>query len=86
MIGHHDIARPQGAVVDEFAHAQTHGAEVDGDVRRVDDQPALGVEQSAGEILALLDVGRDGRSLEHLAHLSGDAGESVAHEFEFHRL
>ncbi len=85
MIGHHNIAGSQGQVLGEQADTQSHGAEVNRDVRRIDDQPTLGIEQGAGEILTFLDVGGDGRSLEHLTHFTGDAGKAVAHEFELHR-
>ena len=46
-----------------------HRAEVDGDVLGLHDHPAGGVEQRAGRVAALLDVGRVRRADEHGAHL-----------------
>jgi len=72
VISHHDVTRSQLAVGDQLADAQSHGAEMDRDVGRVDDQPARRVQQRAREVLALFDVGGDRRPLQHLAHLAGD--------------
>ncbi len=76
VVGDHHVARLEGPVGDQLADAETHRAEVDRDVGRVDHQPACGIEQGAREVLALLDIGRDRGPLQHLAHLAGDRSKS----------
>lgn len=50
-------------------HRLLHGAQVDGDVGGVGDQPAVRAKEGAGEVQPLLDVGGDGRALQDSAHL-----------------
>ena len=77
-----EFARVRG---DDGAHARAHGAEVNGHVRRVRDERAAGVEQRAGEIEPLADVDRDGRRLQHGAHLLRHLHEAVVEELELRR-
>ena len=86
MVGDDDVALPHPESFDQAANAQAHGAEMNGDMRCVDHQPALGVEQGAGKILPFLDVGRDRRPLQHRAHFLGDAPETTAHQLQFDGL
>jgi hypothetical protein len=85
VVGHHDIPLLHGDRLPEAAHAEAQGAQVDGDVRGVDHQLARRVEQGAGEIEALLDVGGDGGALEHFAHLPGDRREAMGEQLELNR-
>ena len=55
-------------------------------MRRVGDQPALGIEERAGEVEALLDVHRIGGVLQRHAHLLGDRHEEVVEDLEHHRV
>ena len=57
-----------------------------GQVRRVGDELALGVEQRAGKIEPLLDVDRVGGGLQPQAHLLGDRHVQVVEHFEHHRV
>ena len=78
------LARTQvGHVGAQAAHTFFHRAEVDGDVRSVGDEAAIGVEQGAGKIEAFLDVRGEGRAAKGDAHLLGDGGEAAVEEFEF---
>ena len=60
-----------------------HGAEVDGDMRGLGDEAAVGVEDGAGVVAALLDVGRVRGAAEGDAHLVGDRGEEGGGDAEF---
>ena len=67
---------------DHGAHAFTHGTQVHGNVRRIGDQPALGVEHGTREVEALADVRAETGALEDAPHLFGDGHEQVAHHLE----
>ena len=79
-----DVAGAEGvlAAAQYGAHGVAHGAEVDGDVGCVGDEMALGVEEGAGEVEALLDVNGVGGVDEGGAHLLGDGHEEVVEYFE----
>ena len=79
-----DVARPHAAatLADDGAHRFAHRAQMDGHVGGVGDQPALGVEQGAGEIQPFLDVDRIGGVLEGDPHLLGDGHEEVVEDLE----
>ncbi len=84
VVGDVNLAGAQvGHVVAQAAHAFLHRAEMHGDVRGVGDERGRGVEERAGEIQPLLDVGGQRRALERRAHLFGDRGETAVEEFEF---
>ena len=55
-------------------------------MRRVGDQPAVGVEERTGEIEPLLDVHRVGGVLERHPHLLGDGHEEVVEHLQHHRV
>ena len=77
------FARAGRAASRTAATLARHRAEVDGDVGGLGEQVAVGVEEGAGEVAALLDVGGEGDPLERDAHLLGGGFEEVAEEFEF---
>ena len=83
-----DVARPDVPPVagDHHLDRLAHRAEVHRDVRGVRDQVALGVEDRAGEVEALLDVDRVRRRAEPLAHLLGGGHEQVGEDLEQHRV
>ena len=60
-----------------------HGAEVDGDVGGLGDEAAAAVEDGAGVVAPLLDVGRVRGAAEGDAHLVGDGGEEGVGDGEF---
>ena len=62
---------------DRRAHGQRRRPQVDGNVRRLRDQPAAGVEQRAREVTSLLDVGRQRRAAEDDAHLLRDGRQTL---------
>ena len=64
------------------AHTQAKGPEMHRNVRRVDDELAVGVEQRAGVVEPFLHVGRDGGALQQLAHLLDDRGEPIREQFQ----
>ena len=70
-----DVAGLQGvaAVVEDGADTFAHGAEMYRNVRGVGDEVAVGVEDGAGKVQALLDVHTHGRVLQHGSGLFGDA-------------
>ena len=55
-------------------------------VRRIGDQVAVGVEQRAGEVQALLDVDGVRRVLQTQAHLLGNVHEQVVEDLKHHRV
>ena len=55
-------------------------------MRRVGDQPAVGVEERAGEIEPLLDVHGIGGVLQRHAHLLGDRHEEIVEHLEHDRV
>ena len=55
---------------------------MDGDVRSLSQQSAVGVEERAGVIAALLDVGGVGGARERLAHLLGDGDEALPQDLD----
>ena len=84
VVGHDHVARTRvlGEACEHRAHRRSHGAQVDGNVGRVGDQPARGVEDRAGVVEALLDVGRHRGVAKHRTHLLRHGHEAVAEDFE----
>ena len=64
---------------------QRRRAYVHGDVSGVLDHPAFGVEEGAGEVAPLFDVGRERGAHEQLAHLLGDALQPLAVDLQVER-
>ena len=56
------------------------------DMRGVGDEPAVAIEDGAGEVEPLLDVDRARGVLQRIAHLLGDRGEALVEHFEQHRI
>lgn len=73
--GRHRAAQAPGAGAHLELDGCGHGAQVHGQVRRVGDQRARGVEERAAEVQALLDVDADGGALQDAAHLLRNAHE-----------
>jgi len=87
VVGDHDVARLEIREAGQHgAHGLAHGAEVHGDMGGVGDQAACAVEDRAGVVEALLDVGRDRGVTQHGAHLLRDGHEAVAEDLEAHRI
>ena len=55
-------------------------------MRRVGDEVAVGVEDRAGKVQALLDVDGIRRVLQAQSHLLGDRHEQVVEDFQHHRI
>ena len=70
------VVRPNGG--DRFGHR----AEVDGDVLRLRDHPAVRREERRRAIAPLLDVRGEGRADQHGAHLLRHRPERAAHDLE----
>ncbi len=86
MVGDRDVPGPERQRLPQPSDAQTERPEMDRDVRRVDDQLPGRVEQRAGEIEPLLDVGRDRGAPQPLPHVQGDGAKPVGEQLEPHRL
>ena len=69
-------------MADGGGNGEGHGTEVDGDVGGLGDHVAVGVEDGAREVEALLHVGGVGGALEGNAHFFGDGDEEVLEDFE----
>ena len=74
------------AVVDDRGDRLRHRAEVHRDVLRLRDHPAVGVEEGARAVAALLDVRRAAALDEHHAHLLRDADEGAHEDRQRHRV
>ena len=64
--------------------AAVHRAEMHRDMRGVGDEPAVAIEDGAGEVEPLLDVDRARGVLQRIAHLLGNRGEALVEHFEQH--
>ena len=82
MIGHHHVPGLHRNRLAQPADAEPQGAEMDGDVRRVDHQLARRIQQGAREVEPLLDVGGDRRALKPLSHLPRDGREAVGEQLQ----
>ena len=84
VVGQDDVTSMQ--VVLQGLHLKPdgvlHGAEVNGNVRRVGNEAAGVIEEGAAEVEPLLDVGGDGGSLKNAAHLFCDGHEPVREDRE----
>jgi hypothetical protein len=83
VVDDRDIAgreRPQR--VDHRPHARRHRPEVHGDMRRLREQLAVGVEQRTGKIAPFLDVRTERDALQRNAHLLGRGFEEIAEQFK----
>ena len=81
-----DVAGAEGRQGEGGLDGGGHGAEVDGDVGGLGDQLALGVEEGAGEVAALLDVGGEGGAAKDDAHLFSDGGEEGVEDGQLGRV
>jgi hypothetical protein len=73
---------PGGEAVENGEHAGWHRAQVGRDVGRLRNHAPRAVENRAGKIEPLFDVGRVGRASQCNAHLFGDAGAAMAVKLE----
>ena len=72
-----DIARVRFDRFAQAANADAERAEMHGDMGGIGDELAVGIEQGAGEVQPLLDVGGKGRALQYRAHLFRDRHEEI---------
>src|SRR5450755_3576391 len=63
-----------------------HGAEMHRYVRRLGDEASMQIEERAGEVAPLFNVGRVAAAREHDAHLFRDGGERASKEFQADRI
>src|SRR5579875_751580 len=66
-------------------HRVRHRAQVNGNMRRLRNQTALRIEDSAREIAPLLDIGRIAATSQYHTHLLGDSGERAAKNLQAYR-
>jgi hypothetical protein len=78
------ISRKRRRRGEERLRAQSHRAEMDRNMRGVDDEAALRVEDGAGEVEAFLDVRRDRRATQDFAHLERDRAEAMREQLPRH--
>ena len=81
-----EVALFEGHGFERRPDGQGHGAQVDRDVRALGQGAAVAGEGGAGEILAFLDVGGEGRPAQDGGHLLGDGDEDVLEELELDRV
>ena len=81
-----DVARGPGGERLHRAHRLRHRAEVHRDMGGLRQQSALGVEDRAGVVLALLDVGRERGVAQRRAHLFGRGGDERVEDREPRRI
>ena len=87
VVDHRDVAF--GKRAQPLAHRRDgrgHGAEVDRDVRGLSEQLAVGVEQGAGEVAPLFDVGRERDAPQRDPHLLRRRLEQVAGQLQLDRV
>ena len=82
MIGDDRVAFARRKASHDLPDADAERAEMDRDMRGADHQPSLGIEQCAGKIEPLPDVGGERGAAEQRAHFLDDAHEAVAHEID----
>ena len=78
-----DVAFAEGEGFHDGLDGVGHGAEVNGHVVAHGDDALMAVEEGAGVVAALLDVGRDGGAAEGGAHLFGDGVDGALEDGEF---
>jgi len=86
VIENHDIASLPAHAPDDIPHAPGHRSQMHGDVRGLGHQFTAGIKNGAGEILAILDVGRQGTAFQNGAHLAAYGGQPMGKEAQFHRI
>ncbi len=72
IVNHHHVAVSPAQTTDDIAHGIGHTAEVNRNMRRLGTELAPGIEDRAGEIETVLDVGREGGAAQHRPHLLAD--------------
>ncbi len=74
------------AFADDSRDALTHGAKMNGNVRRIRDEAASRIEDCAGKVESLLDIHRMGSVLKDDTHLFRDGHEQVVENLQHHRV
>ena len=83
VVGHPDIARIHAGVVgDDALDGFSHGPQVHGNVRCIDDEVTGGRKDRTTEIEPLFHVDAAGCALERQAHPLGDGGKLVVEDFQ----
>ena len=72
IINHQQVARLPVPITDQIRHGVGHGPQMHRDMGRLGTQPALCIENGAGEIQAILDIGRQSAQTQYRAHLITD--------------
>ena len=73
-------------VTDHRPHRLAHRTQMHRHMRRIGDQRARRIENCTGEIKPLLDIDRQGRVLQRIAHLFGERHEQIVEHLEHHRI
>src|SRR5438132_10616362 len=75
-----DVSRPHvhSPALDNGAYRGPHGAQVHRDMRRICDQPPLGIKESTREIQTLLNIDRISAVLKNSTHLLANRNEQIA--------
>ena len=71
---------------DNALNAVAHRSKMDRNMRRIGNESAAGVKQSAGKIEPFLNVHRGRGGLQHNAHFLGDGHEQIVENFEPYRI
>ena len=80
VVGEVHITRTGCEMPERFTHTNAERTQVNGDVGSTGDEGAGGIQQGAGKVESLANVGGDGGALEQGAHVVHKAVKAMAHE------
>jgi hypothetical protein len=86
IIEHDDVARFEFTLIYSSGNRHGHGAQVHWHVIAHGDDLAFRIEDSAGVVAALFDIGGKGSAAQCGSHLFGDGVVEVLEDFEFDRI
>ena len=86
VVDHHHIPGLPVDLFDDIAHGEGHTAQVDRDMGRLRTQPAPGIKHRAGKIQPITNIRREGRPLQHGAHLRADRADAIGKQAQFNRI
>jgi hypothetical protein len=86
IVEHDDVARFEFAILHSGGNRHRHGAEVHRHVITHGDDLAFGIEDSAGVVAALFDIGRERSTTQCGSHFFGDGVVEVLEDLEFNGI
>ena len=86
VVDHQEVAGAPVAAFHQVRHGVGHGAQVHGNVRGLGAEAAGGVEDGAGKIQPVLDVGRQRAGAQQGAHLVTNTRQAVGENTQLYRV